>query len=270
MPELPEVEVTRRLIAASLEGGLIDEVEIRRERTARRNSGSAEVVDRLTGRTVERLGRKGKFIAADLDSGELLVIHLGMSGRLQLADRIEEEAPHTNAVLRISGGGEVRFVDPRTFGFIGVFEEIPSLLGPDALDALPDSGGFQALLGRSRRAIKTVLLDQAVVAGLGNIYADEVLWRARVAPHRPSADLDSDAAERIRSAIRPVLEEGISQGGTSLGDLAYLLPDGRAGENLGRLAAYGREGLPCPRCGTPVIRSMIGQRSAHHCPACQL
>lgn len=269
MPELPEVETTRRFLAPVVEGRVFDEVEIRRERTARRNSGAAEVVGRLVGRRVIRMGRKGKFLCGDLDSGELLIIHLGMSGRIRLADRGEDEDAHTNAVFRVAGSEEVRFVDPRTFGFVGVFEEFPSRLGPDALDELPDGERFAGLIRRSRRAVKTVLLDQGVVAGLGNIYVDEILWRARVGPHRVASELSADAVERIRAAIRPVLEDGIRFGGTSLADLAYLLPDGRAGENLDRLDAYGRAGLPCNRCGTPLERAVIGQRSAYHCPSCQ-
>lgn len=269
MPELPEVEVTRRHLLPALEGRVIEDVEIRRERTARRNSGVAEVRQRLAGRRVDRLGRRGKFLEGDLDSGEVLVIHLGMSGRIALAARGEPEAPHTNAVLKIEDGGEVRFVDPRTFGFVGVFEISPAQLGPDALDELPGTKEFARGLASTGRAIKTVLLDQRFVAGIGNIYADEVLWRARVRPHRSARELGAADAERIRRAIGPVLRRGIESGGTSLEDLAYLLPDGRAGENLARLQAYGREDLPCSRCGTPIRREVVGQRSAFFCPDCQ-
>ncbi len=269
MPELPEVEVTRRFLQPALEGRVIEEVEIRRERTARRNSGTAEVEQRLAGRRLDRLGRRGKFLEGDLDSGDVMVIHLGMSGRMSLAAKGDPEDPHTNALLRVRGGGEVRFVDPRTFGFIGVFEASPARLGPDALDALPGERWFAERLGGTGRAIKTVLLDQTFVAGLGNIYADEVLWRAGVRPDRSARSLDAGESARIRNAIGPVLRQAIEAGGTSLDDLAYLLPDGRAGENLSRLEAYGREDLPCSRCGAAIRREVIGGRSAFSCPHCQ-
>ncbi len=269
MPELPEVETIRRHLAPAIEGRTIVGVEVRRERTTRRNSDSSEVVDRLTGMRIEALGRHGKFLFAVLGSGEMLVVHLGMSGRLELVEPGGIDKPHTNAIFALSDGSELRFVDPRTFGFVGVFDRIPAELGPDALLALPDSRRFREAMSRTGRAVKTVLLDQRVIAGLGNIYTDEILWRAEVAPDRGARTLVPAAVDRIRRAIPPVLEEAISFGGTSLGDLAYLLPDGRAGDNLERLDAYGRHGLPCRRCGSILVRSVVGSRSSSHCLTCQ-
>lgn len=276
MPELPEVEVVRRSLAPALIGARVVDVDVRRPRMVRRQPRPREFADRLTGRVVEGVGRRGKFLMSDVEGDLTWVIHLGMSGHLRLAAPGEEEEPHTNVVITTDRRQEVRFVDPRTFGFVAVLtpEEIESSplqqLGPDALTALPRSPDIaKALAGRSA-AIKAVLLDQRVVAGLGNIYADEVLHRARIRPDRPAGSLSGTELKRLRAAIRPVLESGLRWGGTSLNDLAYLLPDGRAGENLVRLKVYGREDEPCRRCGTPVRRSVIRQRSSFWCPSCQL
>ena len=274
MPELPEVETTRRGLEPYLQGVRIVSAESRRPRMLRRQPRERDFADRLSGRRVERLRRQGKFIFVDVEGDLTWVIHLGMSGRMQVADAGEPEAPHTNVVVRTSGK-EIRFVDPRTFGFTAVltpeeFDDSPlTRLGPDALTDLPRAPVLAKLLAGRKPAIKTLLLDQRLIAGLGNIYVDEVLFRARVAPHRPGSSLDAAEVKAIRAAVRPVLEAGLKYGGTSLNDLAYLLPDGRAGSYLERLKAYGREDRPCSRCGTPIRRSIISQRSAYWCPTCQ-
>lgn len=238
----------------------------------RRQPHPADFANRLQNRTIRRLGRQGKFLLAEV--GDFTwVTHLGMSGRLQLADSAEPEAPHTNVVVRLRDS-EVRFVDPRTFGFVGAYTpgEIDGLLGqlgPDALDRPPRTKALvEALRGR-RASIKSLLLNQRIMAGLGNIYADEVLWRAKIDPHREAGTLKIEEVRRLRDAVRPVLRLGLKHGGTSLNDLAYLLPDGRAGENLDRLRAYGREGQECVRCGGMIRRDVIGQRSSFWCPQCQ-
>jgi formamidopyrimidine-DNA glycosylase len=193
---------------------------------------------------------------------------------MQVAHPGAAEAPHTNVVVR-TADEEIRFVDPRTFGFTAVltpaeFDDSPlARLGPDALTELPRSKELAARLAGRKPVIKSLLLDQRLVAGLGNIYADEVLFRARVAPHRTGGSLTAEEVAAIRAAIRPVLEAGLKYGGTSLSDLAYLLPDGRAGQYVSRLKAYGREDKPCRRCGTPIRRSVINQRSSYWCPTCQ-
>ncbi|MDH3308542.1 MAG: bifunctional DNA-formamidopyrimidine glycosylase/DNA-(apurinic or apyrimidinic site) lyase [Acidimicrobiia bacterium] len=274
MPELPEVETTRRSLAPVLEGCTL-EAEVRRPRMARRNARPRDVADRLRDRTLLRLGRHGKFIIGDVEGDLTLVVHLGMSGRFQLAKPGDPEDAHTHVVLRTDRGDEARMVDPRTFGFVAVFtpaewaESTVARLGPDALDALPGTPELvKAVAGRTV-AIKTLLLDQRVLAGLGNIYADEVLARARVRGDRPAGSLSRDEIKAIRSAIRPVLESGLRHGGTSLDDLAYLLPDGRAGEYAARLRVYGREDEPCRRCGTQITRTVLGGRSSFWCPSCQ-
>ncbi|HEY5651001.1 MAG TPA: bifunctional DNA-formamidopyrimidine glycosylase/DNA-(apurinic or apyrimidinic site) lyase [Acidimicrobiia bacterium] len=275
MPELPEVETTRRFIEPVLAGARLERVAVRRPRTARRNLRPEDVSERLTGRRVLTVSRRGKFIISEVEGDLTWVIHLGMSGRLQIARPGEVEAPHTNAVFATDGGVELRFVDPRTFGFVAVFtpDELSDSgldrIGRDALEDLPTVDEIATAFEGRVPSVKSALLDQRFISGLGNIYADEVLHIARVHPARTIGSLERDEIGRIREAIVPVLESGVAHGGTSLNDLAYLLPDGRAGEFLERLGVYGREGEPCRTCGTPIERLVIAQRSSHFCPTCQ-
>lgn len=275
MPELPEVESTRRHLAPVLEGKRVVGVSVRRDRMVRHHERPGDFADRLTGRSVRSLGRVGKLLRASLDGDLTWVVHLGMSGRMAIHRPEDPEVPHTNVVVRVADGTEVRMVDPRTFGFTAVFtsEEmrtgVGSGWGPDALDDLPRTSRLaDALEGRSA-PIKALLLDQRLVAGLGNIYADEVLFRARIRPGRTGGSLTTDEIGRLRAAVRPVLQAGLRHGGTSLNDLAYLLPDGRAGDYLRRLQVYGRAGERCRRCGGTVERSVIRSRSTFWCAGCQ-
>jgi len=274
VPELPEVETVRRHLAPVVEGRRLVDVELRHPRTGRRNVNPNDVGDRLRGRLVERLDRQGKFLLGRLDSGMIWVTHLGMSGRVVVAKYGDPEALHTHFVARTDAGDEVRLVDPRTFGFVAVFtpEELGAQLklGRDALSDLPRSPQLAAALWGRKAPIKSLLLDQRIIAGLGNIYADEVLHRARVRPTRPGGSLNEAEMAKLRAVIKPVLEAGIAAGGTSLSDLAYLLPDGRAGDYLDRLRVYGREGEPCKRCGSPIERVVVGGRSSFFCPKCQV
>lgn len=275
MPELPEVETTRRHIAPILEETTITRAELTRDRMARRNLRPADVGDRLRGRRVGPVGRRGKFLSIAVEGDLTWVVHLGMSGRVRVARPSDPVETHAHFRVVTDRGDEIRLIDPRTFGFVAVFtpEELAvdgfSRLGPDALDELPGSGYFRERLRGRTAPIKMVLLDQGFLAGLGNIYADEVLFRAGVRPGRAAGRLRRSETERMREAIPGVLEEGIRMGGTSLDDLAYLLPDGRAGEYLERLAVYGRTDLPCLVCGTPIRRVVIAARSSHYCPSCQ-
>ena len=275
MPELPEVETVRRAIDAALVGASVADARILHPRTARRQARPSDVRDRLIGRRVRAIERVGKFLLIGLDSDLTWVVHLGMSGRILL---LPLEAPpdrHTRFRAEMASGDSVRFIDPRTFGFVAVFtpaelaESTISRLGPDVWRRLPSPRCLaEKMKGRSV-AVKTLLLDQRFVAGLGNIYADEVLHRAGIDPSRPAGDLSEQEVKKLRSRIRPVLSEAIARGGTSLADLAYLLPDGRAGENLRYLRVYGREGRPCRSCGAPIRRTVISARSSFHCPSCQ-
>jgi len=275
VPELPEVETTRRALADVLEGARVRSVGVKRDRMVRRQARPGDFAERLVGRKVESVGRIGKFLMTQLSEDLTWVTHLGMSGRLRLVPSPEPQEPHTNVVVTMSSEIDLRFIDPRTFGFMAVFtpQELESSslarLGPDALDHLPTARSLQGRLANRTAPIKALLLDQNLVAGLGNIYADEVLHRARVRPDRQGGSLDAGEVKALRSAVRPVLNAGLRWGGTSLDDLAYLLPDGSAGQYLDRLKVYGREDEPCRRCGTPIRRTMLRGRSTHWCPSCQ-
>jgi len=256
-------------------GRSLSEVRTTHVRTARHNSGPRELDERLRGRVVLGVGRKGKFLVGALDDGQTLVAHLGMSGRFTVGDPLDAEPAHTHFRALLDNGVEVRFVDPRTFGFVAVFDDDElagsgfSRLGPDAWVETPSTEALQAALSTRTAPIKALLLDQVVVSGLGNIYADEALHIAGIHPLRPGQDLSADELGRLLAAIRSVLDLAIDNGGTSLDDLAYLLPDGRAGANLNRLAVYGRTDLPCLECGAPIERMVIRSRSSHFCPDCQ-
>lgn len=274
MPELPEVETTRRFIAPVMEGHRIDRIVVTRDRMLRRQPRAREFVDRLAGRLLVKMGRRGKFLLGEVEGDLTLVMHLGMSGRLSIGERQAPQTPHTHVVLGF-GSVEVRMIDPRTFGFVACltpeeWDESPmSSLGPDALLDLPSVNKMQATFSRRSTVLKALLLDQRFVAGIGNIYADEILHRAHLHPLRAANSLDREEITRLRGSIRPVLRAGITHGGTSLNDLAYLLPDGRAGGYLHRLRVYGREDEPCLGCGTPVTRAVVAQRSTHFCSTCQ-
>lgn len=276
MPELPEVESTRRHLLETLTGARLEAVWIGHPRTGRRNQRPSDVVERLTGRRVERLGRRGKFLMADVEDDLTWVIHLGMSGRIALHGPADPVTAHTHFRATTDAGIEMRFIDPRTFGFVAVFtpEELSddplSRLGRDALEDLPTTAEFSTWLDSRTAPIKALLLDQRFVAGLGNIYADEILHLAGVHPRRPGGSLRLDEIERLRSAVPLVLEAGVAMGGTSLDDLAYLLPDGRAGDYLDRLMVYGNEGEPCEKCGNVIERMVVAQRSSHFCSRCQV
>lgn len=273
MPELPEVETTRRFLAPVLEGRTVDAVTVTRPRMLRRQPIDTDFVDRFARRGVLRLGRRGKFLLWELEGDLTGVVHLGMSGRMRIADPGEPMVAHTHVVWRVDRH-EVHFVDPRTFGFVACLtpEELTVVLagiGPDALTDPPTAATLAGALAGRRAPIKAMLLDQRIVSGLGNIYADEVLYRAGVDPQRAAGSLVDAELTAIVDAIPVVLGDALVHGGTSLDDLAYLLPDGRAGEFLERLSVYGRTDLPCPRCGTPIRRTVVAQRSTHWCPTCQ-
>lgn len=256
-------------------GRSLVEVVINHARTSRHNASPEEVEARLRGRRVEAVGRHGKFLVLDLDDGHKMVAHLGMSGRFSVTSRDEPTAPHTHFVADLDDGRQVRFIDPRTFGFVAVYDEDEvtasgvGRLGPDAWDNPPDADTLAKVLNSRTAPIKTLLLDQRPIAGLGNIYADEALFLAGIHPLSPGRAIPHSKLGDLLNATRETLSAAINSGGTSLEDLAYLLPDGSAGENLGRLAVYGREGEPCPKCGTPVERVALRARSTHFCPACQ-
>ena len=275
MPELPEVETVRRALRPAVEGRKVAAARICHPRTARRHARSTDVEDRLVGRRALRVSRIGKFLLIELDADLTWVIHLGMSGRIRLGEPGDPTEGHTRFWAEMESGPLVRLIDPRTFGFVAVFtsgeldDSTLAKLGADAWEALPSAGWLFERMASRTIAVKSLLLDQRFVAGLGNIYSDEVLHRAGIHPSRRAGGLSGAEVGRIHSQVGPVLAEGISRGGTSLDDLAYLLPDGRAGGFLEYLRVYGREGQPCRSCDAPIRRMVIGARSSYFCPECQ-
>ena len=275
MPELPEVETTRRSLAPVLEGATIIDAVVKRDRMLRRQANPTDFRRRLCGETIVTVGRHGKFLQTTLSNDVVWVTHLGMSGRISLVNSDAPVVNHSNVIVTLGGGIDFRFVDPRTFGFVAAYtpaeleESSIAALGRDALIDLPRSTEMRALLAGRQAPIKALLLDQRIVAGIGNIYADESLHRASISPHRPGGTLTTDEVKKLRTAIRDTLQHALRWGGTSLEDLTYLLPDGRTGDYVNRLRAYGREGKRCRRCGGSISRGVIRGRSSFWCPDCQ-
>ncbi|HEX6541423.1 MAG TPA: DNA-formamidopyrimidine glycosylase [Ktedonobacterales bacterium] len=270
MPELPEVEYVARQLREALVGARFARVEVLWPRSVSRISPE-DLAARLMGRRVLAVGRRAKYLVITLDNGESLVIHRRMSGNLRLA-RADEDAPYTRVVLTLSNGRRLLFTDPRKFGRITVVapRELPELfdrLGPEPLDAEFTPDVLAERLARRTRSIKALLLDQSVVAGLGNIYADEALFRAGIHPLRPAATLTSEEITALHAGIQGALRMGIEHGGTTFGRHRGLYDE--PGSNLEHVQVYQRTGQPCPHCGTPIARIRVAQRSAHFCPRCQ-
>ncbi|MGQ9840836.1 MAG: bifunctional DNA-formamidopyrimidine glycosylase/DNA-(apurinic or apyrimidinic site) lyase [Anaerolineae bacterium] len=271
MPELPEVET----IAADLRGQLIGRrfvaaVILWPRTLALPDAGSFNA--RLAGRTVVAIGRRGKYLLIALDSGETLIMHLRMTGRLALMagddPRLHHE--HVRARFELADGQQLVFMDARKFGRIWLVQDVAEVLGklgPEPFDRrfTPQELGGQL---RSRRAaVKALLLDQGIIAGLGNIYADEALYLAGIHPLRPGVSLRPDEINCLYAAIQAVLAESIAQRGTLLRD--YRTPYGPDGAYQNHLRVYGQAGRSCPRCGTPIERIRVAQRGTHFCPRCQ-
>lgn len=277
MPELPEVETVRRGIERFAVGRRVDGVEIGRERTVRRTSPEA-VIHGLTGTTIMAANRRGKYLLMPLDSGDELMIHLRMSGQVLVAEDGAERPAHTHVVMHLDDGNELWFVDPRTFGEVVVFDptnlavEMPDLarLGPDPISEELDVRTLRNILRARRRLLKPLLLDQSLIAGIGNIYADEILHEARLRPDRISNELSTTSERRLHDAMHRILNEAIAAGGSSLGDAQYVDLLGASGSYQDAHAVYGRAGERCRTCGIGWIRHTVSaQRSTHFCPRCQ-
>ncbi|MEY2469010.1 MAG: formamidopyrimidine-DNA glycosylase [Actinomycetota bacterium] len=276
MPELPEVETVRRDLEPRLRGRRVVNVAVTHVRSVRRQP-HADFVFALRGRTITSVRRHGKFLFAELDGSDALVAHLRMSGQLRIASRGDELIKHTHVVISLDNGEELRFVDPRTFGemFVDKLDDDRPValrdLGPDAMDPRLSARALHHRLTAGRRVstIKAALLDQRALAGVGNIYADEVLFASGLHPKRPAAFLGLDEAKVLRSQLRRILKAAISARGTSFKDEGYVDAYGQLGGYSARHKVYGRDGQPCPRCGTPIEKSVIAQRGTHFCPTCQ-
>jgi formamidopyrimidine-DNA glycosylase len=279
VPELPEVETVRRGMVSFVVGRRIDRVEVGRERTVRRTSPQA-LIDGLTGSTITSIGRRGKYILCALDTGDALMIHLRMSGRVLVSQAGAPRPDHTHVVLHLDGvpAQELWFVDPRTFGEMVVFDpdhldaEMPELarLGVDPItDGLTVAQLARMVHGRARQ-LKPLLLDQHVIAGIGNIYCDEILHRARLRPDRLANTLKPAAIRRLHDAIHSILSTAIEAGGSTLSDTQYVDVMGDGGSFQLDHRVYDRAGQRCLTCGrATIVRTISGGRSTCFCPRCQ-
>lgn len=271
MPEMPEVEVIVGGLRRQVVGETIRHVRVRWPRSIDRPDAEA-FATRLRGRTVREVRRRGKFVIMGLSQGCLL-IHLRMTGQLLVcggADETLEEDKHVHVIISFASGRILYFRDIRKFGrfyLVDEADEIVGDLGPEPLAKEFTVGTLIRLFKGRRAQIKSLLLDQHVLAGLGNIYTDESLWKARLHPCRPVNDLDVEEMERLHSSIRQVLRAAVKDRGTTLEN--YRDADGKRGRHQERLAVYGREGEACPRCGQAVERDKVAGRGTYYCPACQ-
>ena len=264
MPELPEVQSVVDSLAPHLVGQTIEAAELRRADFV--NPIGFDLATALRGRTIVAITRRAKRIVLDLDDGNRLYFHLGMTGRLTVELRTAVELKHLHFVIRMQAV-DVHFVDPRRFG--GIFwlgrRNGHDGLGPEPLTV--SAGDFHRRLAKTSRAIKTALLDQRLVAGLGNIYVDEALFHAAIYPLRRADSISFEEAKRLTRAIKFVLRRAIQLGGSTIRD--YVNAAGNKGSAQTRHRVYGREGKPCANCKSPIIRIVVQQRSTHYCKTCQ-
>jgi len=291
VPELPEVEVVRRGVAAHVVGRSFTEVQVSGHRVARRHlPGPVDLTDRLRGRVVSAARRRGKYLWLELDDvaaragsdadGEALVIHLGMSGQLLVEAPEAPREKHAHALFDLSDGHQLRFVDQRTFGGLqlvplvadrfgsGTVPQIITHIAPDPLEPAFDQQAVGRAIRRRKTQLKRALLDQSLVSGIGNIYADEALWRARLHGERATDKLTAAAVREVLGHAADVMTEALGHGGTSF-DSLYVNVNGASGYFERSLNAYGRQGKPCRRCGTLMIREAFMNRSSFSCPNCQ-
>lgn len=276
MPELPEVETVRDGLEKWVTGRRISAVEVHHPRAIRRHlPGDAHFASVLVDRTITGTARRGKYLWLPLDSGDAVIAHLGMSGQLLMQPADAPDEKHLRVRFGFADDGpELRFVDQRTFGGLSVSEggaELPeeiAHIARDPIDPLFDDEGFVAALRRKHTEIKRALLDQTLISGIGNIYADEALWRAKLHGARATDTLTKPAVRQLLGHVREVLGEAIVAGGTSF-DALYVNVNGQSGYFDRALNAYGREGEPCHRCGSPMRREQFMNRSSYSCPRCQ-
>jgi formamidopyrimidine-DNA glycosylase len=278
--ELPEVEVMRRDLEKDVVGRRIKTVEVKGSKNAmrviRRHGKRKDFTSRVEGRKLTKVERRGKYVLLHLDSGDVLVVHFGMSGQFQRGNGRVVIEPHTHVVFTFQQGGDLRFIDPRTFGemFVASADELGKVkelqhIAIDPLDQVFTWPTFQYLLAERGAKMKQLLMDQKFISGLGNIYSDEVLFAAWLRYDRLSDTLSSQEVRRLYRAIQETLQEAIKLRGTTLDDEAYVDLFGKPGEYQGELKVYGREGEPCRRCRTPIQTVKVAQRTSYFCPQCQ-
>jgi len=275
VPELPEVESVRRRLVPVLEGRRFEHVEIADARLTR-PFDPVEVARELEGERVVAVDRRGKYLIVRFESGRALLVHLRMTGSFRLRSRTEAALPddaYRRAVVRLDDGSDAAYRDVRRFGTWLLLEpgELDAYLnarvGPEPLDPAFTAKALASRFAKRRAPVKAAILDQRTLAGVGNIYADEALWRARIYPLREAGGLRPAEVRKLKRAICDVLELGIERQGSTLRD--YALPDGEAGGMQHEFKVYGRLGDPCDRCGTPIERIVVGGRGTWYCPRCQ-
>ncbi|HET9722569.1 MAG TPA: bifunctional DNA-formamidopyrimidine glycosylase/DNA-(apurinic or apyrimidinic site) lyase [Actinomycetota bacterium] len=278
--ELPEVEVMRRDLEKDVVGRKIARAEVRTSKNAmrviRRHAKRKDFTDRLVGRKLTKVERRGKYVLAHLDNGDVLVVHFGMSGQFVRGNKRQALPPHTHVVIDFQQGGDLRYVDPRTFGemFVATPDELGKVkelqhIAIDPLDHVFTWQAFGAALAERASKMKVLLMDQKFMSGLGNIYSDEVLFAAGLRHDRMSDTLSSQEVRRLYRALQEVLQDAIRFRGTTLDDEAYVDLFGKPGEFQNELKVYGRAGQPCRRCRTPIEAVKISGRNAYFCPQCQ-
>ncbi|HEX2031239.1 MAG TPA: bifunctional DNA-formamidopyrimidine glycosylase/DNA-(apurinic or apyrimidinic site) lyase [Actinomycetota bacterium] len=278
--ELPEIEVLRRDLEKDVVGRRVASVDVRRTKNAkrvlRRHKTPKDFRDKLVGRRFTKVGRRGKYILLHLDDGNVLVAHMGMSGRFLRGTKRVPAADHTHVVITFQQGGDLRYIDPRAFGEL--FVVTPDGLGKvrelahiaiDPLETTFTWQQFSEMLARRRSKLKPLLMDQEFISGLGNIYSDEVLFAAGLRHDRMSDELSSQEVRRLYRAIQEVVQEAIRFRGTTLGDEAYVDLFGKPGEFQNELRVYGRRAEACRRCRTPIETVKYSNRNSYFCPQCQ-
>jgi formamidopyrimidine-DNA glycosylase len=273
VPELPEVETVRRSLAPVLEGRRFARVRIDDPRLTR-PLDREEVARELQGETVDAVDRRGKYLIVRFRSGRALLIHLRMTGSVLHAPSGElADDPHRRAVVKLDDGSDVSYRDVRRFGTWLLLEPeevdvyVDARVGREPLEEAYKAKHLGERLHNRKAPIKAAILDQRTVAGVGNIYADEALWRARIHPLKPASELDVKEVQALHRAIRRALEAGIARQGSTLRD--YRLPDGGSGSMQHEFKVYGRGGEPCDRCGTPIDKIRVAGRGTWYCPSCQ-
>ena len=277
MPELPEVETIRRGLEREVVGKRVKTAQVTGTRTIRRQT-KKQFIAKLEGAKINGVERRGKYLLLKLDTGDILVIHLRMSGQLLRAQAKDAVVKHTHVVLTFTQGGQLRFVDPRTFGELFITtpddltKDVTELadLGMDPVDEPVSWVKFREQLLRRPTKLKTLLMDQSFLAGIGNIYSDEILWEAGLRHDRTPQTLSTMEIRRLYRAIVEVLHEAVKHRGSTLPDEGYVDLHGKPGEFQLLHQAYNRDGQACRRCRTPIVREKVGQRSTFYCPNCQI
>ncbi len=279
MPELPEVEVIRRDLEKEVVGKKIKTVEVTGARSVRRHKQKKEFIAALVGAKIVSVQRRGKYLVVRLDGPEALIIHLGMSGQLLRAKSAREKAPkHTHVVITFTQGGLLRFVDPRTFGemFVTKYDEIEANvdelahLGMDPLETAMSWELFGRMLAAKKMRLKALLMDQKFIAGIGNIYSDEILFEAGLRWDRMSDSLSQQEVRRLYRALVETLQDAVKHRGSSLADEQYVDLFGQLGDYQNHHRVYDREKSSCPRCRQPIVRARFSNRSTFFCEACQV